>query len=94
MSAEQAAEKPAGGKKMMVIIIAAVVVLVLVVGGVVSHIEVRENLVAKVERGGNLQVHPGLTQVTNGLGGKRLTPHQQALEIDTVAANIVQGATT
>ena len=31
MSAEQAAEKPAGGKKMMVIIIAAVLVLVLVV---------------------------------------------------------------
>lgn len=41
MSAEQAAEKPAGGKKMMVIIIAAVLVLVLVVGGVVAFLLLR-----------------------------------------------------
>lgn len=41
MSAEQAAEKPAGGKKMMVIIVAAVLVLVLVVGGVVTFLLLR-----------------------------------------------------
>jgi len=41
MSAEQAAEKPAGGKKMMVIIIAAVLVLVLVVGGVAAFLLLR-----------------------------------------------------
>lgn len=41
MSAEQAAEKPAGGKKMMVIIIAVVLVLVLVVGGVAAFLLLR-----------------------------------------------------